>query len=252
MQLIRHTATYTAIVAAFCIVFAVMIANVTNTSLFAHTAQTEPADADDLRQVMLRLGYGPEALTAAGLTTTEAELLVNAVADVIAAETNWADLVYHDAQVAENRAQVAELTGAVRAGIATEQEHDQLDQAAADLATHQAGADAILDDCREATDEVLSTAQQAALQTMHANRNREVPIEFTIAERAENDWIKLRSAVAHVRQCETHNIESDPDLHAFLDACQSEPDVAAAKATLDANLDAITFSWKQAIDNLDE
>jgi len=205
-----------------------------------------PPRADVDAAALLRAGLGPEALAAAGLTAAEAGQLVAAVAACDAAaggDLAAADAAFRDAMAVRNAC--AQL---VRSGNATDEQ--KADYQAAKAAAEKAAAarDAVLDELFAAGVADLAPAKQVKLARIRANRDRRgLPTELLVVERAPGEWLELRQGLQHEKVCLQDGEPVHPAVAAKLAAWRADPDVATAKADLDANLAAVTSAWKEAL-----
>ena len=95
----------------------------------------------------------------------------------------------------------------------------------------------------------LTTAQKDALTQLRANKGRRgYATELLAVERTDQQWIDLRHALEHEKVCTDDGEELHSSVITLLASVRSAAPVAAAKASLDANLASVKAAWTTAVD----
>ena len=105
----------------------------------------------------------------------------------------------------------------------------------------------VLDDLFASATATLIQSQKDTLTAIRGNSDWDRPTEFLVTNRTDADWLELRDCLAKERIAAAQDEDPDPDAQATLDEYRSASPVAAAKASLDANLGVVTAAWEQAI-----
>lgn len=239
--------------ARYPLIVILVIASVT---LFIWSASTQRArarafsallapTAAELEVALLRAGLGPEALTAAGLSGSNATTVVGDLRTYMTSNAGVLDSA--DASYASAKQSVDQLKRLIQSGQATNDDLTAYTTAKSDLASAQTQRSGVLDDFFTAGADSLSQAQKDTLTTIKGNSDWDRPTEFLVLSHTDADWVELRECLANERIAADQGEDPDPDAQATLSDYQSAAPVAAAKANLDANLAVIAAAWDQAI-----
>ena len=152
-----------------------------------------------------------------------------------------------DVALGTARATLGNLRDRIRAGIATEQERQELTNARATFANAKNQRREVLAAFFEDATEGLSSNLRTKLARMRINAARDVPAPFTVIDATPIQWHRLRRALANERVAERLDIEPDPAMQALLTQIRSNHEVANALASLNANYNAINTLWKYEI-----
>ncbi len=78
----------------------------------------------------------------------------------------------------------------------------------------------------------LSAAQQGTLKAIRVNRSWNLPVEFLVVDRSEEQWLELRNALTAERQGRERGEILDVPTHALLARLRHAPVVSEARANL--------------------
>ncbi len=190
---------------------------------------------------MLRAGLTPEALASSGVDSNEAAALVSKFQGAFDADP--AALSNADQAYGKLRVETDSLRRKVQSGLASQGEVDELKTIAAEFEAAEAKREDVLNDLFAAATAGLAPDELATLQAIRANAHWSLPSEFLVAEREQEEWVKLRDALSNEKICAKYGDPVNPDLNDFLSSCRSELPVSMAKIACDANLAAV----KQAL-----
>ena len=239
--------------ARYPLIVILVIATVT---LFIWTASTQRAraravsallapTAAELEVALLRAGLGPEALTAAGLSSSNATAVVGDLRTYMTNNPGVLDSA--DASYASPKQSVDQLKRLIQSGQATNDDLTAYTTAKSDLASAQTQRSAVLDDFFTAGVDSLSQAQKDTLTAIRGNRDWDRPTEFLVLSHTDADWVELRECLANERIAADQGEEPDPDAQTSLNGYRDDLAVSTAKANLDANLAVVTAAWEQEI-----
>lgn len=204
-----------------------------------------PPSANEVELALRQAGLGPEQLTAAGTDSIGIERIIqNAFAHL---DNNVA---YTSAarNLGLAKAEYQDLFREVRSGVATDQQ--QADFTAATVAydnakTAWATAQANL---VEAVTAEQTTSQRTIIQQLAANQRwQALPLEFSVIERTEPQWIDLREALANERISADLGETPDPEATTLLSQLRANPTVATAAANLNTNLNTNMTAWNNEL-----
>jgi len=202
----------------------------------ARLADRRPTSAE-LEALLHRLGLDAEALAAAGVEPGRVDRIIKRLVEALAEEDRSVgsiDWRFADAGI---RLAQAERDEAAR--------HNPQDRQAAEqrLAARTRQRDELIDRLFTRAARPLSPDQQGMLATIRSNRQWNVPIEFLVVDRSEEQWLELRNALTAERQCRERGEILDVPTHALLARLRHAP--AASKAR--GNLARLGGSVEQAV-----
>jgi hypothetical protein len=201
--------------------------------------------ATDVATGLHRLELGPDALTAAGLSSSDAtELVQRAFSHLIESQNalDLADLVHADAK---RNSTILERT--VRSGTADDDELAALPAALAALASATSQQQTLLAGLVDGATADLTGPQRAKLDRIRLNQDWKLPIEFLVIDREETVWVALRDALANERISARLGEMRDAAAQTLLAQLRADPAVSMARANLDANLGVIEAAWDAAV-----
>ncbi len=239
--------------ARYPLILILVIATVT---LFIWTATTQRAraravsallapTAAELEVALLRADLGPEALTAAGLSGSNA---TTAVGDLRRYMTdNPGVLDSADGSYASAKQSDDQLKRLIQSGQATNDDLTAYTTAKSDLASAQTQRSGVLDDFFTAGADSLSQAQKDTLTAIRGNSDWDRPTEFLVLSHTDADWVELRDCLANERIAADQGEDPDAGAQTILTGYRDDSAVSTAKANLDANLAVLTSAWEQEI-----
>lgn len=204
-----------------------------------------PAWGSSTSDALMRVGLGPDALAAAGVTSGEVAGLVEDVEDHLTA--NPSDLSDADGDYAEARAEVDRLERLVRSGQATAQEVSDLATEKSALSTAESDRQTAIDAIFDAGTASLSAGEKAALENIRDNAHWGTPIEFLVVDRTDLEWLDLREALADEEAAAEEGVAQDPTCASLLSTERSDSDVPAAKTAYDTNVSSVRSSWESTV-----
>jgi len=207
---------------------------------------TEPT-SDQLAVALYQAGLDPEALTAAGVQEGQIATLVAEADEVLTAQL--ATLILSQADLATATNQVAQLKRAIRAGIADENAVANLATAQSNANTARSSIDAIHDALFDAATEHLDPAVVTRLETIAANRRWDLPIQYTVNNRTEAQWVALRNALANIRICDEYGEDPHGACVSLVNGENADESIAQATSNLGNNLANVTTAFDSAILN---
>jgi hypothetical protein len=212
----------------------------------AAKAQEPPValSATDVQVALLRAGLSAQTLTAAGVSSQQVSTIVtNAKNELVAHPTRISE---DDAAFASARASADALERKIESGLATQQEIASYASATTALESAQSERAAALDAVFSAATVSLNQTQIALLQKMQANRAWKMSTEFLTVDRTEAEWLGLRDALSNERIAAKYGNEANAGCQALLSTARANPTVAAAKASMVANLATVSSAWDVA------
>jgi len=185
----------------------------------------EPIQLDqDLVTILYRVGLQPENITAGGVTA--------AVTDerLFTARTNQDRLIR-----------------LVQSGLGSPQDVVDCQLAIAEFTEATAARKALLDSAFDAGGVAVSSEVSACVERIKENGDAwNIPLEFLVLDRSQEDWVHLRAALANERISLKYGEEPDPDDQSYLAIERAKPEVVMAKVNLDTNLAAVKTAWEAA------
>lgn len=207
-------------------------------------ALLEPT-ASELTVALMRAGLGPEALTAAGASASDAATVVNkARAEMIA---NPGALSAADTNYASAKRSVEQLKRLIQSGQSTDEDLVAYSAAKSQLVQTTLQRQGVLDSVFDAGSTSLTPNETSKLAAIRSNSTWDRPTEFLVANRPDTQWVELRNVLAHTRIAADLGETPASEAVAMLGEYAGHPPVAAARANLDANLAVVTAAWEQAI-----
>ena len=202
----------------------------------------------DFQVKLLRSGLGADALAAAGISSGSVTAILQGAADQLNANPTsltTADTGHAAAQVESDR-----LRSKIQSGLASQEEIASYQSQMSSLASAATARQSALDAVFNAASANLTAPQRATLTQIRANRaadhSKGFPIEFQVVGRTESEWIALRDALANEKQAIKYPDTLDEGAQSLLSTARANGSVAAARASLTANLATVTTSWNTA------
>ncbi|MGE3108828.1 MAG: hypothetical protein AB7G11_15050 [Phycisphaerales bacterium] len=213
-------------------------------------AFTPPTSAE-LSMVLYRLGLSPDHLAAAGVSPAQTTELVGDLRSHLT--TAMDDLRDADSNYAASAQLVDSLERVVRAGTAAQEDLQALTAARSQLASSAATRQTLLAsalsaataDLDPAIVQSLALARSGTIPDVRAGWN--IPLQYAFADRPEEEWVHLRDALSSQRISARHGEDPAQDALDTIAAANSSPAVAAASANLQANLNAVSAAWNNAV-----
>lgn len=186
------------------------------------------------------LGLSPDALAAAGLSAGQAAQIKDNLEEhfremgpgLQAAIDTWGD-----ARRAEDTARRA-----VQSGKGTVED---LAARGAALATALANKNSAINAAAAAALNRIDNAAVERLARIKANRPMNVPAQYLVTDRTQEQWRRLRDALSHKKQRDALGRESDADAAAIISDANAEPATAAAAAGIAGNMAGIRQAMSQ-------
>jgi hypothetical protein len=210
----------------------------------AAAAMVEPLPAD-LAVALHRVGLGPEPATAAGLAVNDVSLVVENAEEWLG--VNGPALRAADETRAAAQAEFDRLTRLVRSGTGEPEDVAALPVAHANLNTAETTLAELLDGLFQAATADVDELERITLTRLRSNADWTAALEFKVIDRAEPQWVAIRDALANERIAAKRGEPADQEAQAFLQQLRADPAVSAARASLEANLAAITLAWEAAV-----
>lgn len=198
----------------------------------------------DLRVTLLRAGLSPEALAAAGVTPVAVASTLQAAAQQLAGAPSAlanADLAFANARRESDR-----LERLIQSGKGSQEDVAAYQAAKAALEAATAQRQAALDAVLTAATSSLPAAQRTALLNARANAAWNLPPEFLVVNRSQEDWVRLRDALANEKIARKLGDQADPAAQAQLANWRAAPAVAMARSGLDTHLTQVRANWNTA------
>ena len=206
----------------------------------ARLAERRPTAAE-LEALLHRLGLDAEALAAAGVEPGRVDGIVRRLVEAVAEEDRSVgsnDWRYADAGI---RLAQAERDEAARRNPQERQAAEQR------LAARIRQRDELMDRLFNQAARPLTAHQRAVLLAIRGNRQRNVPVEFLVVNRTEEQWLELRDALTAERQCRERGEILDVQTHALLARLRHAPAVSEARANLARLSESVEQAARAAI-----
>jgi hypothetical protein len=186
-------------------------------------------DAETVVQSLDRIGFAPNALAAAGVTSEEAGVVAVALASALEAEPT--ELDRRDEGVGALRAAVETSRRAVQAGTADSILLDTFAAQSAALAAAESARAGRIDELRAVAAAGLSADVQDRLSSVldQAELWIDVPEPYRLSLRPEPQMLHLREALTRERHALENSVDLDPETAAFLAAVRQEPGIDVAR-----------------------
>lgn len=225
-------------------------------ALFVWTATTERSraramvallepNAAELTDALMRAGLGPEALTAAGTSASDAAIVVTGAREYLIANPGALSLA--DSDFSSAKQSVDQLKRLIQSGQGTAEDVTAYSVAKSQLLQATLQRQGVLNAIFDAGTASLNPNQISLATAIRSNSAWDRPTEFLVANRPDAQWVELRNVLAHTRIADDLGETPAPEAVATLSTYAGQPQVAAAKASLDANLGVVTTAWEQAI-----
>lgn len=234
-----------AVIALASLVTAGLASAPSRSATAARTSSLDGPSRIELVSVLGRVGLTPERLAAAGVSANQTGALVATVRTGLSA----AMPMLRTAETTQTSAGTTadQLRRKIQSGRATPEDMTAFEAARTQHHAAAAQVRQVLDGTLQALVESLTPAQRATLAVMRANVSREVPTQYLAANRSEAEWTILRDTLASESIAQRSGQTPDPEAHQIVLTANANPAVAAATASLSANLEAVTAAWNQAV-----
>jgi hypothetical protein len=205
-----------------------------------------PAHAQDLEVNTIRAGLDAKALAAAGVSAqSTATIITNVNAYLV---DHGTDLSLADNTYASARTESDRLQRKIQSGQGTQEDVSSYQAQVAALSAATTQRQVSLDAIFLAGTANLSEGQRATLSTIRTNRAAwDSPVEFLTVNRTEVEWVRLRDSLTNERVAVEFPDNLDQQMQAELASWRANQSVAAAIASVGANLSAITTAWNSAM-----
>lgn len=221
----------------------------------AHPAAASDAEAaherkkirldPELATALYRVGLQPERLAAAGVGAAVTDDLVVNVKVWLAEHP--ADLSQADEALFQATKTRDELFRKVRSGLASQEEIEACSNAAAAYNSAAAARTAKLQTIFNEGTRVLTSEQAILLNRLQTNTQAwNIPLEYLVLEKTQEEWVRLRAALANEKISAKYGEDPDGDDQAHLATVRALNEVVTAKVNLDTKLGAITDAWEEA------
>ncbi len=214
------------------------------------SAETGPMSSHELRTMLVRAQLLPDSLAAAGVEPSQVGVLITAARSELDEQLQTLRRV--DALRQQHQSAVTMYRQLVGAENPTPQDRQLLAQAETDLKTATQQAESVISAIRAAAEATLTTDQVQALAAIRTNKGREVPIEYIVVERTDQEWVELREALANVRIAAKHGVAPAEEALARVARADADPTVTIARADLDSRTTAIQQAWDAAVAVVEE
>lgn len=188
-------------------------------------------------------GLTPDTLAAAGVIASQTTTALQRIRDQLphlASQFDAAHNAYSAASIEHDR-----LERLVRSGKGTEQDVAALQTARTHLRAATARRDTAMQAFVQTAD--LGAEVSARLALMHDPRGDGIPMHYRAAARPDAEWIALRHALAAAEIYARLDEDVPQPARAVILANDSNPAVATAYASLQANGPAVAAAWNQAV-----
>lgn len=203
----------------------------------------------DLAFALHSAGLTPESLAASGIDADHATAVVAAAATHMGGDVEA--VAAAQTHLGQARTDVERLERLVRRGAGLH-EQGPLSAARAELADAQGDFDSVIAALRATALAPLSAPERARLDALRPNLDRPVPPEFKLAERTDEEWVRLRDALANEHQASAGLTEADPACASLLQTARADHDAAAAHTALADNLATVNEAYHGAVATLGE
>lgn len=236
----RKAFTISRVVAAIALFIAASSLLIANAGWFPRFMA--PPTPQELDLALRRAGLGPEQVTAAGADALDiGDLFENAYAHL----DNNATYTLAASNLAAAKAQYQDLLREVRSGVAIAQQQEDFATATAAYSDAQDDwADAQANFIAAATADLVSEETDVLDQLRANQRWHSLPLEFSVVERTEEQWVELREALANERIAEEAQQAPDQDAQLLLSQLRIQTNVSAAAAHLNSNLITNNSAWQ--------
>jgi hypothetical protein len=207
-------------------------------------AAAMPLLAPDTASTLIRSGLDPDALAAAGVSSSQVASVVAAFEAAVAAEPG--KLPSADADYGASKTSTDSLRRTIESGQGSPQDVTAYQSGMSTLQAAETARQDTLDEYFTAATAGLNAAQRLALSTIRSNRAWEISIEFKAQDRSEAEWVALRDALSNERISAKYGDPPDPKQQALLLTARSAPAVAAAKVNYDTNKASVSSAWNTA------
>lgn len=192
---------------------------------------TDEPPAPTASEVLIELArhdLTPEVLCVAGFVPAQIGGFVGHATDTLT--DHWGDVVAARVRVEGTRVQLASARAAL-AGPEDEAGLIAIALAEAELAAALSAAQTLDGQVRDALDDGMGSDAKALARTVRGNASRGLPVEYLTLSLADESWMELRHAFAHVRTVQEPE-EPDQGIQQILNIYDSDPAVTAARSAL--------------------
>jgi len=195
--------------------------------------------------LFMRAGLDAKDLAAAGVLSSEVSRLAGdalALIDADPSAMNAADLAYEAARSSHDA-----LARKVRSGLASTEEVSQCQALRTQSDDTKSAREALLTSYFDAAAATLQSSARTTLETIRANAAWDLPEEFLVQTRTDQEWLTLREALATERIAQNYQEDFPDEVQTFLAAERADPAVAQAISNIASNYAAVQTAWNSAL-----
>lgn len=200
---------------------------------YAHAAALSAHEFGVAKNTMLllQLGFGPEALAAAGLNQTEVSAFVNSALNAI------------DSQASQIRASDERLA---QAAAALKSPSAPLAELVEELESARAADETLRAQLVDSISAALSSSQRGRVLNIRSNKRWNLPVKYLVVNRTTEEWNSLRQALAAARDAQAHQKPVDSAVSSIISTAEASQETISAAAGLQ-NLASVRTAWTNAV-----
>jgi len=198
--------------------------------------------------LLTRAGLSPDALAAAGVSELSVSTIVSSALTSVQAHPQV--LATLDMSFAEARRESDERRRRIQSGLGTEADVTIYQASSAAMNSAEAQRETFLTELLATATANLPPEQRTALVAIRANSTWNLPKQYMVVNRTQEQWVALRDALANERIAAKLGEEPDPACQALLATCRANSAViAGTSGVAPENLAAIRSAWNTAAGN---
>jgi len=201
----------------------------------------------DFQSKLIMASLDPRSLAAAGLAQESILPTLQAAADRMNAAPSALESA--GSSCATARVAVDALATKIQSGKASQEEVASYPAAKAALESAAAARQTVLDGYFSNAIANLTLNQRTALANIRANKSWELPVEYLVVNRTEQEWVALRDALANERIAVDLPETLSESAVSLLATVRADSAVSTARTNIQSALASITSAWNTAAGN---
>lgn len=207
-------------------------------------------DPGETSVMLSRLNLSPKHLAAAGLTVEETQLLIGRMMAHLAVHNSNGEIASATRALNQANARAARYPIQPRRRSATPTTPDAPAASPPNITEIRANLSSKLDLAFNDVLQELPASKSTKLANMRANAKWELPLHYLVVapnSRTDEQWLKLKGAVAHVGTAAQQGFEADAVPLAIFNEANADAAVSGALSDMNSRLAEIKTAWRELL-----
>lgn len=211
-------------------------------------AQPAALHGTAFKVLLTRAGLSPDALAAAGVSALSVSTIVSSA--LASVQTHPQALALLDTSYADARRESDARRRRIQSGLGNEADVTVYQASSAAMNSSETQREVFITELLATATAGLPQEQRTALAAIRANSSWNLPKQYMVVNRSQEQWVALRDALANERVAARLGEEPDPACQALLANCRANAAViTGTSGVAPENLAAIRAAWNIAAGN---